>query len=107
MRILPITGDHGGRVDLVPDKLICTTKELRGDQNDRSGSVSNFLVLLGCQRDEDTGLHRTYELTEMGGDYGTETYCRVSNLEQREDRCAIVCDRDISDIIHQHFVKTR
>jgi hypothetical protein len=54
---LPVTSNNSGGVDLVPDKLICTTKEFRSDQNDRSGSISDFLVLLSCQGHEDSGLY--------------------------------------------------
>lgn len=53
----PVTCDNGSRVDLVPDKFVCTTQKFGSDQYDRGGSISDFLVLLSSQRYEDSSLY--------------------------------------------------
>jgi hypothetical protein len=47
-------------VNLVPDKFVCTTQKFRSDQDDRGGSISDFLVLLSGQRYEDSSLEVKY-----------------------------------------------
>ena len=53
---LPVTSDDGGRVDLVLDEIVGSSKKLSSEKNDGSGTVSDLLVLLLSEGDEDTSL---------------------------------------------------
>jgi hypothetical protein len=43
-------------VDLVTDQFVCSAQKLRGEKDNRGGTVPNFLVLLRGEGYKDTGL---------------------------------------------------
>ncbi len=89
-------------MDLIPDKLICASQQLRSKKDDRGRSVSDLLVLLRCQRDEDPGLVR--QSAVICGQVSDSQ--RVRDLDQRQYCGAVVGDGDIAYIVYQHLIKT-
>lgn len=71
-----VTGDDGGRVDLVLDEVVGAAEEFGRDDDDRGGAVSDLLVLLLRELDEDA----------TGG---------VFDFDQLEDGGAVVRDGDV------------
>lgn len=72
----PVPSDDGRRVDLVLDEIVRALEELGGDEDDRGGSVSDLLVLLLSELNEDTA-------------------SGVVDFDEVEDRGAIVRDRNV------------
>lgn len=66
---MPVTGDHSGRMNLIPHKLVGPPQEFRGEENDRSGTVTDFLVLLSCKRNKNPSLNNSISraLQEVNG----------------------------------------
>jgi len=120
-----VANDDRCRMDLVADQLIGTLQKLGGNYDHRCRAVADLLVLQLRQLHQDL-LQTCYVLSEhttvpsamrlveckterqasagatlMNADLGR----RLLDLEQPEDGGAIVCDRDIADIIHKHLVQ--
>ena len=74
-------------MNVVLDQLISSSKELSGKDDNGGSSVSNFSVL---------------DLGKLDQDFGGW----MRHLELLEDCGAIVGDRHIADIVHQHLVQT-
>lgn len=53
---VPVTSDDGRWVNLVLDKLVSSSKELSGEQDDRGRAISNLLVLLLGKRHKNSSL---------------------------------------------------
>jgi hypothetical protein len=108
---VPVTSDDGGRVDLVLDELVGSSKELGSEQDDRGRSISDLLILLLGERDEDSGLEaRARESNDerRGVKRGVwltwakarrrpreATNGRVGDFEELEDSSSVVGDGDI------------
>jgi hypothetical protein len=71
-----VAGDDGGGVDFVLDEVVGAAEEFGGDNDDRGGAVSDLLVLLLRELDEDA----------PGG---------VFDFDQLEDGSAVVRDGDV------------
>ena len=62
-------------------------EELSGEDDDRSGSVTDFLILHLGKIDKDLG-------------------SGVLNIETLEDRGTVVGDQDVSNLVDEHLVET-
>jgi hypothetical protein len=83
-----VAAHDAGGVELVLDQVVGSLEEFGGHDDDRGGSVADFLVL---------------ELGKLDDDLGR----RVLDVELAEDGGAVVGDGDVSDVVNQHFVETR
>ena len=74
-----VTGNDGGRVDLLFDEVFGVAKQFGGDDDDGSGAVSDLLVLKLGQFDE-----------HFGG--------RMLHVEKAQDRGPVVGHRHIANL---------
>mmetsp|Transcript_61312 Transcript_61312/g.161124 ORF Transcript_61312/g.161124 Transcript_61312/m.161124 type:complete len:491 (-) Transcript_61312:36-1508(-) len=81
-----VPGDDRRRVDVVLDQLVRALQQLRRDDHHRGGAVADLRVLQVCQ------LHQN-----LGGG--------VLHLELLQDGGAVVGDRDVADVVHEHLVQ--
>jgi hypothetical protein len=73
-------------VDVLLDEFVGTLEELSGEDNNGSGTISDFSIL---------------DLGKLNENLGSG----VSDLELLEDGGAIISNSNISDIIDEHFVE--
>lgn len=80
------------------DKLVGSAEQLRSKEDDRGSTVTDFLVLLCCERDEDTGLG-------LAGN-AIATHGRVRDVEQGKNGGTVVGNGHITDVVNEHLVET-
>ena len=116
----PVTNDDRRRVDLVPDQLISTFQKLGRHNDHRRGAIAHLLVLQLCQLHQDLcqkvpiikrNLCWWYScgrpcITASVTMTTTDLGCRLLDLKEPEDGCAIIRDRDIADVVDKHLVQT-
>ena len=75
-------------MDLVLHELVCSPQQLGGYYDDRGCAISDFLVLLLCEVDEDFA-------------------CGVLDIKQTEDGGAVVGHGHVADVVDHHLVEAR
>ncbi|KAH3660039.1 hypothetical protein OGAPHI_007244 [Ogataea philodendri] len=82
-----VSSDHGCWVDLIFHQLVGSLQEFGGNDHNRSGSVTDFTILLISQ------LHQNLS-------------SRMLHVQKGQDGRAVVGNRDITNIVDEHFVKS-